>query len=247
MVILRQVRSAREASFTFGIPAPDLLQQVRRSGAKIVGTATTVDEARHLVAAGCDPVIAQGSDAGGHRGTFAVPFERALIGTMALVPQVRDAIPGTPLIAAGGIMDGRGIVAARALGADAVQLGTAFLACDESGAPAAYKERLLRAREDEVIVTRAFSGRAARGLGNGFIADVDASGLEPLPYPRQNALTRPMRTAAGKAGDAERVSLWTGQGVRMLRRLPAAELMKRLVEESKEALAALNRAGDRGP
>ena len=134
-------------------------------------------------------MIAQGSEAGGHRGSFAVPFEQAMVGTMALVPQVVDAID-IPVVASGGIMDGRGIAAALALGASAVQLGTAFLTSEEAGISDVYKEAILAAGEHETRITRAFSGRPARGIVNRFMSDVDASGTA-LPFPYQNALTRP--------------------------------------------------------
>jgi nitronate monooxygenase len=154
---------------------------------------------------------------------------------MALVPQMADAVR-VPVIASGGIMDGRGIVAARALGAAAVQLGTAFLTCDEAGTPEAHRAALLAGREDATAVTRAFSGRPARGLMNAFMRDAEPVAL---PYPLQNALTRPMRTEAARAGDADRLSLWSGQGVRMARRMPAAELVRALVAESETVLRGL--------
>jgi nitronate monooxygenase len=217
-------------SFTFGMPT-EAIARAKAAGIKVIGTATTVDEARQLQAAGVDAVVAQGSEAGGHRGTFAVPFEAAMIGTFALVPQVVDAVT-IPVIASGGIMDGRGIVAARALGAAAVQMGTAFLVCEESSTAEAHKAALLNGREDATAITRAFSGRPARGLANAFMREADTAG--PLPFPLQNALTRPMRNEAARAGDAERLALWSGQGVRLARRLPAAELVRRLVAESAE-------------
>jgi nitronate monooxygenase len=224
-------------SFTFGIPPAAALARLREQGTTILGTATTVEEARRLAAAGVDVVVAQGSEAGAHRGTFAAPFERSLVGTMALVPQVVDAISGVPVVASGGIMDGRGIVAARALGASGVQMGTAFLACDEAATPAGYKTLLLSSPEDATTVTRAFSGRPARGLINAFLQEVESAGEEAiLPFPYQNLATRPMRSAAARAGDTSRLSLWAGQGLRLARRLPAAELMRRLVEETEAVL-----------
>ncbi|HKG76647.1 MAG TPA: nitronate monooxygenase, partial [Beijerinckiaceae bacterium] len=147
-------------------------------------------------------------------------------------------VPDLPVIAAGGIMDGRGIVAAEALGAAAVQMGTAFLTSEEAGIPDAYKDFLTRASEDSTKLTRAFSGRPARGVVNAFMRDAEATGAI-LPYPLQNDLTRPMRLAAAKVGDTERLSLWAGQGVGMARRLPAADLVRRLVAEAESARRAL--------
>jgi nitronate monooxygenase len=227
-------------SFTFGIPAPAMMERLKAQGTTILGTATTVEEARRLAASGVDAIVTQGSEAGAHRGTFAGPFEAALIGGLALVPQIVDAVPGIPVIASGGIMDGRGIIAARALGAAAVQMGTAFLACDEAGIPEVYKAALTSASEDATKITRAFSGRPARGIVNTFMKDAEQDGgAAILPYPLQNALTRPMRNEAAKAGDAERLSLWAGQGARLARRLPAAELVRRLVAESEATLRGL--------
>lgn len=231
-------------SFTFGIPPAGALEAVRARGMFLAGTATTVEEAVELEAAGVDAVVAQGSEAGAHRGTFAVPFEAAMVGTMALVPQVVDAV-AVPVIASGGIMDGRGIAAALALGAAAAQLGTAFLTCDEAGVSEAHKQAILRAREHETRLTRAFSGRPARGIVNRFMTEVggDAAPDAILPYPLQNALTRPLRTAAAQQGRSEFLSLWAGQGMRLARRLPAATLVARLAEETATAAARLARSG----
>ncbi len=221
-------------SFTFGLLPAKASERLKSQGTYLMGTATTVDEARQLERAGVDAVIAQGSEAGAHRGTFAVPAEEALVGTVALVPQVVDAVR-VPVIASGGIMDGRGLLAALALGASAVQMGTAFLACKEAGTNAAYREALKRERDSRTTLTRAFSGRMARGLSNEFIEKWNAAGLEHLPYPWQNAFTQPMRRAAASAGQAGLLSLWAGQGVGMLREMTAEQLMKELQEEMTEA------------
>lgn len=225
-------------SFAFGIPAREVMAELRRRAVVVLGTATTVDEARALEDAGVDAVVAQGSEAGGHRGTFLGPFESAMIGTMALVPQVADAVR-VPVIASGGIMDGRGIAAARALGAAGVQLGTAFLATDEAGTSAPYRARLRDAAEDATAVTRAYSGRPARGIRTAFMAEVDGGGVPIPPFPLQNALTRPLRTAAARAGEAEALSLWAGQGLRLLRTGPAAELTRALIDEADRAVRGL--------
>jgi len=140
------------------------------------------------------------------------------------------------VIASGGIMDGRGIAAALALGASAVQMGTAFLTTEEAGVSESYKQAILGAREDQTRLTRAFSGRPARGIVNRFMEEVGRDPDAILPFPLQNALTRPLRTAAGKAGRAEFLSLWAGQGLRMARREPAAQLVARLVAETKAAI-----------
>jgi nitronate monooxygenase len=217
-------------SFALGLPDPSIIADLKRRGTCVMGTATTVDEARALEAAGVDAIVTQGGEAGGHRSTFAGPPERALIGTLALVPQIVDAV-SLPVVAAGGIMDGRGIVAALALGASAVQMGTAFIPTAESGATPSYRAALLAAREDEVVVTRAFSGRPARGLRNRWIAEVEDGGV-PIPrFPLLNAMTRPLRNAAARADLPDAQSLWCGQGVRLARVGSAAELVARLVDE----------------
>ena len=225
-------------SFTFGLLPQKATEQLKAHGAYLIGTATTVEEAQQLEQAGVDAIVAQGSEAGAHRATFAVPAEEALIGTVALVPQIKDATK-IPVIASGGIMDGRGIVAALALGASAVQMGTAFLVCKEAGTSATYREALAKAREDQTTVTRAFSGRMARGLRNEFIERWNAAGLTHLPYPWQNAFTQPMRRAAAAAKQSGLLSLWAGQGVRMLRERTAGQLMTELKAEIEQAWQSL--------
>jgi len=207
----------------------------------MVCTATNVDEAIALERAGVDAVVTQGSEAGGHRGTFATDFSAGLVGNIALIPQVVDAVR-IPVIASGGIMDGRGIVAAIVLGAAAVQMGTAFLTCAEAGIPEAYKEAILRGREDQTRITRAFSGRPARGIVNRFMSEIESNGGGELipPFPVQNALTRPLRAAAARQGRAEFLSLWSGQGVRLARRQSASALMERLGCEIDATVASLS-------
>jgi nitronate monooxygenase len=225
-------------SFAFGmVPSADIAA-ARARGMLVAATATTVAEAITIEHAGADAVVAQGSEAGGHRGTFAVDFAAGMIGTMSLVPQIVDAVR-IPVVASGGIMDGRGIAAALALGAQAVQLGTAFLTCEEAGPPPAYKDAILAAHEDDTQVTRAFSGRPARGIVNRFMRETEAVPGAMLPFPLQNALTRPLRTAAAKHGRAEYLSLWAGQGVRMARRQSAGVLVARLAQETEETLRRL--------
>jgi len=227
-------------SFTFGLLPASAVEAIKERGMFLIGTATTVAEAIALEQAGVDAVVMQGSEAGGHRSTFATTFEAGMVGTLALIPQVVDTVT-VPVIASGGIMDGRGIVAALALGAAAVQMGTAFLTCDEAGIPPAYQEAILGAREHETRLTRAFSGRPARGIVNRFMTEVERPDATDaiLPFPLQNALTRPLRTTAAQQGRAEYLSLWAGQGVRLARRQAAAALIARLAHETEAVLQRL--------
>ncbi len=217
-------------SFTFGIPNPDAMAQLKKRGILILGTATTVAEARLLAEAGVDAIVAQGAESAAHRGTFAGPFESSMVPTLDLVRGI-IAVDDLPVIATGGMMDGRDIAAALAAGASAAALGTAFLVCPESGAPDAYKRAILETARDTTVVTRAFSGRPARGLPNAFIRTLAGRENAILPYPLQNALTRAMRTAAAQQGKQEFLSLWAGQGVARARAMPAGELVARLLAE----------------
>ena len=227
---------ARLFSFTFGTLPVEAMQALKAHDMFIIGTATTVAEALALEASGVDAITAQGAEAGGHRGSFDADGPGATVGTMTLVPQIIDAV-SVPVIASGGIMDGRGIAAALMLGAQAVQMGTAFLTTTEGGAPEVQKQAILAAGDNDTRITRAFSGRPARGIANRFMLTVDAGGPDAiLPFPLQNQLTRPMRTAAGKAGDAACLSLWAGQGTRMSRCLSSADLMAALDRETEAAL-----------
>jgi nitronate monooxygenase len=226
-------------SFTFGVPSAAQIGALKARDIVVVGTATTVEEAIRLEQAGVDAIAAQGAEAGAHRGTFAGPFETSMVPLATLLREICTRLK-LPVIACGGLMDGRDIAAALKLGAAAVQLGTAFLPCPESGAPAPYKQALLSAKQDTTVITRAFSGRPARGLSNRFIARVNsmvASGKEEfiLPFRQQNDLTRPMRNAAGQKGVADYISLWAGQGVRRSRQMPATELVKTLLTEMSAA------------
>lgn len=227
-------------SFTFGILPVEAIEAIKRRGLFLIGTATHVEEAIALEKTGVDAVVAQGSEAGGHRGTFIGDFSAAMIGAVSLVPQIVDAVK-IPVIASGGIMDGRGIAAALALGASAVQMGTAFLTCSEAGVPNAYKEAILHAHENQTRVTRAFSGRPARGIVNRFMTEVEANGgCDSIPpFPLQNALTRPLRTSAAKQDRAEFLSLWAGQGLRLAHRQSAADLVACLARETSTALERL--------
>jgi nitronate monooxygenase len=222
-------------SFTFGILSAASIEAVKKRGMVLIGTATTVAEAIALEHAGVDAVVTQGSEAGGHRGTFAGSFDGGMVGTVALVPQVVDAV-NVPVIASGGIMDGRGIAAALMLGASAVQMGTAFLTCHEAGIPEVYKQAILAAREDGTRLTTAFSGRPARGIVNRFMTEMDRTPEAILPFPHQNELTRPLRSAAARQSRAEFLSLWAGQGTRLARRQSANELITRLATETDAAI-----------
>jgi nitronate monooxygenase len=218
-------------SFTFGIPP---LEQVKEAGCVILGTATTVEEAVALERSGVDVIVAQASEAGGHRGTFLGSFEHGLIGGVALVPAVVEQV-SLPVLHAGGVMDGRGIAAALTLGADGVQLGTAFLGCPESCTPELHRRALVEA---STVVTPAFTGRHARLVRTPYVDALERSGLDPLPYPLQAAISADLRAAALPAGRADLLFLLAGQGVARLRSLPAAELVETLVRETEAALAA---------
>lgn len=221
-------------SFTFGIPDADALERLRRAGIAVMGTATTVDEGRMLADAGVDAIVAQGAEAGAHRGSFLRPFEESLVPTLDLVRGI-VAATDVPVIASGGIMDGAGIAAALRARALAVQLGTAFLASPESGASEAYRRAILSATEDRTTLIRAYSGRPARGISNAFHRQLAGRETIILPFPVQNTLTRPMRAEAARRGDAEHLSLWAGTGVARARSLPAAELVRVLLREMDEA------------
>ncbi|TXK83758.1 nitronate monooxygenase family protein [Paenibacillus sp. N3.4] len=204
-------------STAFGVLPERCMRQAKSIGLQVITMVTTVHEAVQAEQAGCDAIVVQGTEAGGHRGTFDISTQPlgSNIGTLALVPQVVDRVR-IPVIAAGGIMDGRGLVAALALGAQGVQMGTRFLTAIEAGTHAAYKRALLQSTEESTVITKAFSGRPARGISNLFIKKWDASGMEPLPFPTQNNATRDIRNAAAAQNNAEYMSLWAGQGTRML-------------------------------
>jgi nitronate monooxygenase len=204
-------------STAFGILPEPFMRQAKEAKLLVVTMVTTVNEALQSEQAGCDAIVAQGSEAGGHRGTFDITEHQmgANIGTFALVPQIVDRV-SIPVIAAGGIMDGRGLVASLILGAQGVQMGTRFLTAIESGAHEVYKQALLESTEESTVITKAFSGRPARGIHNSFIKQWDESGIEPLPFPTQNTMTRDIRNAASLQNNPEYMSLWAGQGTRLL-------------------------------
>jgi nitronate monooxygenase len=223
-------------SFTFGVLPADRLAALHAAGTVSCGTATNLAEARALADAGVGMICVQAGEAGGHRGGFLGDPADSAVGLTALVPLVRDAVD-VPVIAAGGLMDGRGVAAALALGADAAQLGTAFLLSPEAGTNRPYREALGRAAETDTTLTRAFSGRPARGLRNRMTEEL--AGVALPPYPVMNALTRPLRQAAAAAGRADFLSMWAGHGVAAARALPAGELVATLETETDAAIARL--------
>ena len=226
-------------SFHFHVPPADFLRRIKQTGAQIWASATNVREARLLVDAGVDAVVAQGAESGGHRGTFAGPAAESMTGTMALIPQLVDAVP-VPVIAAGGIMDGRGVIAALALGAAAVQMGTAFLPCPESGIHPAYRDAVLGVDGDDTALTRAFSGRAARAIRNRFVDEMADKDDAVAPWPVQRGMMNALRGAAARRDDAGFMSLWAGQGVALARAMPAGDLVTQLARECTALAASLN-------
>lgn len=224
-------------SFTFGVPEEAQISALKKAGIVLIGTATTVREGLVLEERGVDAMVGQGSEAGGHRGTFIGDFESAMVGTMALVPQLADSL-SVPVIAAGGIMDGRGLAAALVLGAEGVQMGTAFLPCSESGIHPKYKEAVLAAKSEETSLTRAFSGKPARGIRNRFIEEMEEQ--EVPAYPVQNAYTKDIRAAAAKEDRIEFLSLWAGQAAGLGRAVPAAEIVEGTAREAARRLSAFS-------
>ncbi|MDF3297447.1 nitronate monooxygenase [Streptomyces tropicalis] len=233
-------------SFHFGVPAPAVVDALHRAGTLVLVTATTADEAVAVQRSGADAVIAQGAEAGGHRGSHRDTPETdgAAVGLLALVAQVRETVD-LPVVAAGGIMRGSQIAAVLAAGASAAQLGTAFLATPESGAHALHKRALTDPVFPRTEPTRAFSGRPARGLVNRFVREHGP--YAPAAYPEVHHLTAPLRKAAARAGDAQGMALWAGQGHRMARDLPAGRLVEVLAAEldaARRALAARPAGGE---
>jgi nitronate monooxygenase len=226
---LRAALEVRPAvvSFHFGLPDVAAVGALRDAGCRVISSATTVTEAVWLVEHGADAVIAQGAEAGGHRGSFLVPGDDGPVGTFALVPQVVDAV-GVPVIAAGGIADGRGLAAALALGAAGVQVGTAFLACPEAGIDPGYRAALLAARAEDTTVTRAISGRPARALRNRATDDIPG---DPLPFPAQMSMSMPLAKAS-----PDFAALWAGQAAPLAAEIPASELVARIARGAEAVL-----------
>jgi nitronate monooxygenase len=222
-------------SFVFGVPSSAVLDRCRRAGILTAGAATTADEAKLLGDAGVDAIIATGFEAGGHRPSWLREPETCLTGTLALLPQVLD-VARVPVIAAGGIADGRGIAAVLAAGAAAAQVGTAFLACEESNAAPLHRDRLFSADARRTSLTRAFTGRLARSIHNDFVDAARGAEAAIAPYPVHAWLTAHLRVAALAADRADIVSLWSGQGAPLLKHRRARELFESLVAETGTAL-----------
>ncbi|WP_435642166.1 NAD(P)H-dependent flavin oxidoreductase [Micavibrio aeruginosavorus] len=218
-------------SFHFGLPDRVLLNRVKACGAIILSSATTVEEAIWLEANGCDVIIAQGIEAGGHRAMFLTQDLATQSGTRALVPQIVGAV-SCPVVASGGIADARGIVAALSLGASAVQLGTAYLFTPEANVSPLYRQALHDVRDDGAVVTNVFSGRPARGIANRFIQDVGPISDEVPDFPYASHFVSPLRKASEHAGRTDCMQMWSGQAAHMCRDMTAADLTRRLMEDS---------------
>lgn len=213
-------------SVVFGVPSERLVAAAHSRGIRVIGTATTVAEAVALDASGVDAIVATGAEAGGHRVSFLRPAEQSLVGTFALVPQVVDAV-GVPVIAAGGVADRRGVAAAFALGAAGVQVGSAFLRTRQSAATDAHRRAIAGAADTSTVLTRAMSGRLARGIPNRAMRTIETSGVI-APFPAQNWLTGLFRAEAGRRGDGDLVSLWAGQAAGLATRDEAADVFAEL-------------------
>lgn len=222
-------------STAFGLLSSEKMKAAKENNIKVTSMVTTVEEAILAEQSGVDAIVAQGSDAGGHRSTFDLTDhpDGANIGTFSLVPQIVDHV-SIPVIAAGGVMDGRSLVAALALGAEGVQLGTRFLSTKEAGIHSAYKQKLYESTEEDTVITKVFSGRPARGIRNKFIEEFD---VRPLPYPFQNAGTKSLRAAAARNNNSEFMSLWAGQNLRALvKEQHAADIVREIIEEAGKIL-----------
>lgn len=228
-------------SFHFGLPEPGLMDRVKATGACVISSATTVEEALWLEARGCDALIAQGNEAGGHRGMFLSSDVLTQCGTFALVPQIADAVR-VPVIAAGGVADARGIVAALVLGAAAVQIGTAYLLCPEARISPVHRRALKAAREDRTALTNLFTGRPARGILNRLMQDVGPMSGDVPAFPLAAAAVSPLRAKSESLGRDDFVPLWSGQAGALARELPAAQLTCDLATQSASLLGSLSRS-----
>ncbi len=235
--LVEEVRP-KAVSFHFGLPPDVLFERVRKIGTTILSSATTVREARWLEERGVDAIIAQGAEAGGHRGMFLTEDVEAQIGTFALVPQIVDAV-SLPVIAAGGIADGRGIAAAFALGAAGVQVGTAYLRTPEARISELHRAALRSARDEDSALINIFTGRPARGLKNRFVREVGPMNAEAPAFPTAVGAIAPLRTKAEAAGSLDFSPLWTGQAGPLTREMPAAQLTTTLAEEALKRLRAI--------
>lgn len=218
-------------SFHFGLPAPDLMARIKACGTKVLSSATSVREARWLEEHGCDAIIAQGSEAGGHRAMFLETEITTQVGLFALLPQVVDAV-SVPVIAAGGIADARGIVAAFALGASGVQMGTAYLLCPEANVSPLYRQALQQSNDTATVVTNLFSGRHARGILNQYLSESGPMSEAALAFPYAASLVAPLRTASEKNGSFDYMQLWSGQAASLAKAMPADELTRKLATQA---------------
>ena len=219
-------------SFHFGLPSSDLLQRVRGWGARVLSSATTVDEARWLEARGVDAIIAQGIEAGGHRGVFLSDDLTTQVGTFALVPQIVNAVR-VPVIAAGGIADASGVAAALALGASAVQVGTAYLLCPEATTSAVHRAALRSDASRHTALTNLFTGRPARGIVNRFMREIGPMSDTVPPFPLATSAVLPLRTAAEQRGSGDFSPLWSGQNATGCRDIPAADVTRQLIQAAR--------------
>jgi len=222
------------ASFTFDVLRREQVDALHGAGVLVVGTANTVAEARAWAEVGADGICAQGAEAGGHHGYFLADIEDSLVGTLPLTATIRAAVD-LPVIAAGGIMDGRGVAAALALGAAAAQIGTGFLLADEATTSKPWRDAIAAAPDDPTRLTRAFTGRYARGVENRFMREMREAEGEAPAYPVQNRLTQPLRAAAARDGKADMISLWAGQGVKLAGSGGAEMLVRRWWDEARAA------------
>src|SRR5450755_919592 len=228
----------RVFSFIYGIPPLEILEECRAKGIVTIGTATTPDEAAALQEAGVDAVVASGFEAGGHRGSFLRSAEDSLTGTFSLVPQIADTV-NLPVIAAGGIADARGVVAALALGAEGLQMGTAFLACEESGASPLHRQVLRGKKAGHTALTKGFTGRLARGIHNRLLEELNQAGTPILPYPMQRRLVRNLAIPAEAAGRSDLLPLWAGQSANLSTCTDVLAFLTSLVEKVSEIAGPL--------
>lgn len=224
-------------SFHFGLPAAGLVERVKKCGIRILSSATSVEEARWLENHGCDAVIVQGLEAGGHRGMFLESRAAAQVGLFALLPQVADAV-SIPVIAAGGIADARGVAAAFALGAAGVQIGTAYLFCPEANVSPMYRRALQQVPDTGTVVTNLFSGRPARGILNRYLRESGPMSDAALAFPYAATLVAPLRAASEKAGSVDYMQMWAGQAAGLAKAMPADQFTRELAAD---VLTVLNR------
>src|SRR5260221_525070 len=220
-------------SFIYGIPPREILEECRAKHIVTIGAAATPEEAAALQEAGVDAIVASGFEAGGHRGSFLRAAEDSLTGTFSLVPQIADMV-NVPVIAAGGIADARGVIAALVLGAEAVQMGTVFLACEESGASPLHRQALRGKKAGHTALTKGFTGRLARGIYNRLLEELNWPGTEILPYPLQRALVRNLAIPAEAAGRSDFMPLWAGQSANLSTCTDVMAFLTSLVEEASE-------------